>query len=119
MKEFGEKKISIVLNMVTGKKHELLPETVEEVTGLHVIGVVPFDIAIVHSLAFGSPVLNYRPDAQASIAFMKLAAAMADVEYKPPSRLDQLFTRIRNFVYNHGLQIPQGKDVEEEFIRGH
>lgn len=116
VKEFGNKKIRIVLNMVSGKRYELLPETVEEVTGIHVIGIVPFDIAIVHSLAFGSPVLSYRPDAQASIAFMKLAATMAGAKYKPPNKLEQLFTRIRNFVYNRGLQIQQGKEVEEEFI---
>ena len=117
LKEFGNKKVSIVLNMATGKKHELLPSTVEEVTGLPVLGTIPFDASVVHSLAFGSPVLSYRPDSRASTKFMQLAANLAGADYKPPSRFDDVFTRIRSLVYNTGLQVQQGKAAAEEFIK--
>jgi cell division ATPase MinD len=118
LREFQSKSMGIVLNMVTGKKHELLSKTVEEASGIKVIGEIPFDNSIVQSLVFGSPVLDYRPESPSSIGFMKLAAGVANVEYAPPSRMEQLFSRVRNFLFNGGLRAQQGREVEGELVKG-
>lgn len=116
VKEIGSRKLSIVLNMTTGKKHELTPETVEKLTGIPVIGCIPLDKSVVQSMVFGSPVLSYSPGSAASIEFMRIAARLADVEYRGPSMVDKFFARLRSLVFNNGLRMQQGEEASEEFI---
>jgi len=112
----GTKNLSIVLNMVTGMKHEVLGSNIERVSGMPVIGEIPFDKNVIYSLVSRVPVINYKPSSLASIGIMQLAARLTKNEYKPPTKLKihNLFARIKNSVLAEKIRTP--KPIEQ--VRG-
>jgi septum site-determining protein MinD len=107
IKQLGRKKVGLVLNMVTGRSHELSGRTIESVLDIPVVGSIPFEAGMTKSIAAGTPIVEAEPSAAASVSFMKLAASLTGEEYKPPSRIDMLFGRIRSRL----LELPGGGDV--------
>ena len=96
----GAHNLSVVLNMVNYRGNELLKESVQEMTGLPVIGEIPFDQSVVDSLALKTPVFSNNPNSFASIGIMKVAAALTNTDYKEPNKLKlkKLFSRMRSMV---------------------
>ena len=96
----GGRNISVVLNMVTYGSNELLPKAVSEMTGLPVIGEVPFDRNILDSLVLKTPVLINKPDSLASLGVKKIAAFLTDSPYQEPNKMKfvRLLAKIRNIV---------------------
>jgi septum site-determining protein MinD len=96
--QLGIKPLGIVLNMVRNDPHELTKSQVEELARLPVVAKIPFDINIQRSLAVGIPPINYKPNSEASIATMKLAAELIGQSYTPHkgifSRIYEFFKRI-------------------------
>ncbi len=90
--EFGKPVDGIILNMVRKKRFELKAKEVEELTGIKVIGEIPFDNKIQESLALGQPTLKLFPYSKASISLMKIASRLTGIPYSPPKRL--FFKRI-------------------------
>lgn len=82
--EMKVKVIGIVLNKTTGKKFDLTRAEVAELTGLPVIGSIPFKLEVVESLANKTPVVSYKPDSAASVEVFKLAAMLTNEQYAPP-----------------------------------
>ncbi len=94
-KEFGAKHIGLVLNMVTGESYELAKRDAEELTGLDVVSVIPFDKNIQRSLAANAITVQRFPSSKSSVAFKKLAAFIVNEEYK-----ETFIEKIRNmFVF--------------------
>ncbi len=90
IKELAFKKkhayVGIVLNMVRGKKWEVKVEHIERVTGLPVIQIIPFDKAVLKSLAKTLPVVVAYPHSKAGKAFRGLASKLSGepmVSYTP------------------------------------
>lgn len=88
------KPLGIVLNMVREDPHELTVSQIEELTKLPVISKIPYDINVQRSLAAGTPILTYKPNSEASIAIMKLAAELIGQAYVPRK---SIFSRIYEF----------------------
>jgi septum site-determining protein MinD len=79
----GLKSLGIILNMVKGLPHELKKKEVERLTGIEVMGEVPYDEAINYALSVGKPLLDFYSSAPSSLAFKMLAAKITGVEYVP------------------------------------
>lgn len=121
IKQLGHKKVGIVLNMVTGKGHELRERTVEAALDMPVLGVIPFDTGVPRSIVTGAPIVGAEPDAAASVGFMRLAASLSGEEYKAPSRLGAFVTRLKAGLLElsgaGGIAVPQTKEyVEKEMF---
>lgn len=117
LKHLGRKKVGVILNMASGKKHELYNQTVEKLTGVPVVGRVPFDMNMVYSLVMGDPILKYDSFSDASIGFMDMASRLSDTPYKPPSRLKRTihkFTRV--FVNNRIRMMQNEEDLQTEIF---
>lgn len=98
----GGKILSVVLNMVTYGSNELVSKSVEEMTGLPVLGEIPFDRNVVNSMAFKTPVVANNPNAFASSAIIKIASALTNSDYKEPNRfrLVKFLARLRNVIFS-------------------
>ncbi len=98
----GGHNLSVVLNMVNYSSNELLSKSVEEMTGLPVIGEIPFDRNVINSMAFKTPVVVNNPNSFASTSIMKIAAALTNNEYEEPNKfkLVKLFAKLRNLIFS-------------------
>lgn len=83
-KKLGKNQVGIVVNLVKRKLHELTVDEIEDYTKLPVLAAIPYDVNVEKGLSFGKTVLEFKPYSKASIEFMKLAAKIANVEWKPP-----------------------------------
>ncbi|MBI2542730.1 MAG: P-loop NTPase [Candidatus Aenigmarchaeota archaeon] len=117
--QLGEKKMGLVLNMVTHDTHELKSEVIEEITGVPVMGEIFYDKNVVHSMVMRAPILQYRPKSMASVGFMKMAALLSEVNYETPMRmkLHKLLRTIRNVVVPSPVIMPQStEEVKKDFL---
>ena len=85
--ELNVEPLGIILNMVKKSSHELTKDEIESLTGLPVIGIIPYDKNIEKSLAGGIPPLLNNPYSPSSIEFMKIAANLVNETYNPPSTI--------------------------------
>ncbi|MBU5688485.1 MAG: cell division ATPase MinD [Candidatus Aenigmatarchaeota archaeon] len=70
-----------VVNMNMKDSIEL--EDIEDVLGVNIIGVIPFDKDIKKSLSLRQPLLSFNPYSPASIEIKKIAAKIINEEFKP------------------------------------
>ncbi len=78
----GHKNFSMVFNMVRGKDYELTAEKAEELFGMPVLGVVPFDQNIMDSTAEGVPIMWYKPKSPSCKSFLYIAMELAGIDYR-------------------------------------
>lgn len=78
----GHKNLSMVFNMVRGKDHELTVEKAEELFGMPVLGVIPFDQNIMDSTAEGVPIMWYKPKAPSCKSFLYIAMELAEIDFR-------------------------------------
>ena len=71
----------IVLNKVRQKSYELSPKEIEKALRVQVLQTIPFDTAIIKSIAQRKPVVLYKPRSQASLAYKKLVANLIEEKY--------------------------------------
>jgi len=117
LKSLGRKKVGIVLNMSSEKRYELFGHTVEKLTGVPVVGSVPFDKNMVYSLTIGSPIVEYDPISDASIGFMQLASRLSGATYDPPSRIRRTVHRFASTLKNSRINMMQKEeDLESELF---
>jgi len=116
-KGFGEKNMSITVNMVNYGKNELTSKSIEKISGMDVLGEIPFDRSIVNSLVLKMPVIEYRPNSLASISFMKLASLLVGKEYETPIkfRLHKFAKKIKSLIFSEITMPQETEEVKEEF----
>ena len=115
----GGKNLHMVLNMVTGEKHELNYKTIADVVEIPILGQIPHDKSVLHSLVFRSPVVSYKPNSIAGISFMELAASLIHKEFKAPIKLKlyRMFNKLRNSITPGGFSLPTSpEDIKEEVM---
>lgn len=115
----GAKNVNLVLNMTTDGTHEINSKTIMEVTGMPVIGKIPFDKNVHYSLVLKSPVINYRPSSDASVGFMQLASNLVGQPYRLPAkfRLKNAITKFKNYMLPQKAPMPQSaKEVERDIF---
>lgn len=119
LKQFGEKKMSVLLNMVTYGTHELKKNVVEELTGLPVLGEIPHDKNIMQSLIMRYPLLEYKPDSMSGINFMRIASLLAEKDYEIPMKVKwhKLFTTVRNAIIPNNIRMTDNpEDARKELL---
>jgi MinD-like ATPase involved in chromosome partitioning or flagellar assembly len=72
--------LGIVLNMVKRKPYELDKRSIEAITGIEVIGSVPYDENVEYSLSLGKPFIEAFPNTKASIAIKRITNELFGVE---------------------------------------
>jgi len=119
LKQFGEKKMSVLLNMVTYGTHELKKNVIEELTGLPVLGEIPYDNNIVQSLVMRYPLLEYKPGSLSSINFMRIASLLTEKDYEIPMKVKwhKWFTTLRNVLLPNNIRMSdKAEDVKKELL---
>lgn len=119
LKQFGEKKISILLNMVTYGTHELKKDVIEEVTGLPVVGEIPHDKNVMQSMILRYPSLEYKPDSLSSINFMRIASLMTEKDYEIPMKVKwhRMMMNVRNFVMPNPIKMSTDpEEIKKELL---
>jgi len=66
--------IGVVMNRVRGESYEINEDDVKAMSGVNVIGKIPYDKKVLESLGKKKPVVIEYPTSKASIAFINLAA---------------------------------------------
>ena len=115
----GGKNLHMILNMVTGEKHELNYKTIADVVDIPLIGQIPHDKSVLHSLVFKSPVVSYRPNSIAGISFMQLASTLTNREFKAPMgfKLYKVLNKLKNSIMPGGFSLPTSpEDIKEELM---
>ncbi|MCX6815488.1 MAG: P-loop NTPase [Candidatus Aenigmarchaeota archaeon] len=80
--QMGTKISGVVINRVTGRKHEMKTEDVMSMLGEYEpLGIIPEDINVQKSIASRVPVVHYSPRSPASKELNKLAARMTGTKY--------------------------------------
>ncbi|MBU4069453.1 MAG: AAA family ATPase [Nanoarchaeota archaeon] len=80
----------LILNKVHKKDFELSLDEIEKTTEIPVMAVIPHDLNILKSLSKFTPCVGFKPKAESSIEYKKLAAVLIGEKYKP--------FNLRNFV---------------------
>jgi len=114
----GDKSLNMILNMVTGERHELHYKTIADVVNIPILGQIPYDKSVLHSLVFKSPVVSYKPKSFASIGFMQLAATLTNKEFKVPLnfRLHKILNKVKNSILPSSFSLPTSPDEIKEDI---
>jgi septum site-determining protein MinD len=78
----GKKVFGIIVNRVEGMDYEMDPRNIEIFLGEKIIGIIPEDKNVGHSLKYRSPVVYSAPSSPASVAFKKTAAILIGQKYE-------------------------------------
>lgn len=119
LKQFGEKKMSILLNMVTYGTHEMKKKVVEELTQLPVIGEIPYDSKVTESMVMRNPLMEYKPDSLSGVSFMRIASLLAEKDYETPMKVKwhRFFKSVKNFVAPGSIRMSsKAEDVRKELL---
>ncbi|MBI4163177.1 MAG: P-loop NTPase [Candidatus Aenigmarchaeota archaeon] len=84
--QLGAKTTGIIVNRVSGGKHEMKMREIENMLGRSVMGVIPEDSAVHRSIAYRTPVIHYAPRSNAAKAIRQIAADIAGVRLKEEQR---------------------------------
>ncbi len=119
LKQFGDKKMSVLLNMVTYGTHEMKKKVVEELTQLPVIGEIPYDNKVTESMVMRNPLMDYKPDSLSGVNFMKIASLLAEKDYETPMKVKwhRFFKNVKNFVAPSSIKMSsKSEDVRKELL---
>lgn len=95
VKELGEKKVELVLNMVRKSKFELSQREATKITKIPIIGSVVFDMNIMNSVAVRKPLMKYKPHSKSALNYTEIAANILGIKYKK-SASKKLFVLIES-----------------------
>ncbi|MEA3414359.1 MAG: cell division ATPase MinD [Nanoarchaeota archaeon] len=84
----------VIVNRVKKNKMELEPATVKDMLEVPVLGMVPEDIVMQHSLRLKNAVVHTHPKSKPSRAYKEIAAKLVDVYYDSDKDKENLFQRI-------------------------
>lgn len=93
--ENGTKVLGVIVNRVSGHKHELSNKEISSMLDTPIIATIPEDLSIPESIAMKTPVVHYKPNSQASKEFKKLAAKVLGerfIERKEKNWFERLFS---------------------------
>ncbi len=91
--DLGKEVRGVVITRVRGIKTEMSIENIRDMLDLPVLGVVPEDRNIQSALVGKDAITNSHPNSKASVAYRKIAAKIANMDYKEPSRFMRMFSR--------------------------
>ncbi len=89
--ELGKKVRGVIVTRVSGNQHEMSIGNVKEMLDLPVLGVVPEDKKVLASLRHKDAVIHMYPYTKSALAYKKIAAKIAGVNYKDPGFWKKMF----------------------------
>ena len=95
IKELGNKKVHLVLNMVRKTKYEFSQREVARMTKLPVLGSILFDTNIMNTVALRKPLMKYKPHSKSALNYTEIAANILGIKYKK-SAAKKLFVMIES-----------------------
>lgn len=104
-KQRGTPISGLVLNKVHKKDFELALENIEEIAGIPVMAVIPYDTNVLRALSELIPSTHHKPHSEGSIEYKKLAATLAGKKYRQISIKD-LFRRL----------VPRKQEINRELF---
>lgn len=84
----------IIINKFYGKDFEISLGSIEETLDIPVLAVIPYDKNFLRALSKMQPFVTYKPKAEGSIEFKKLAAAITGEKYTK-TRIRDLFRKMK------------------------
>jgi len=91
--EMGKEVKGVIITRVRGDKNEMSIANIKDMLDTQIIGVVPEDRNVSASLKQKDAVFHNYPKSKASRAYRKIAAKIANVDYKEPSLFARVFSR--------------------------
>lgn len=88
----GTKVIGVIVNQLSHKIPHLTNKSIESILEKKVIGEIPDDPHIYHSLKLRHPVVYSHPDSPSSVDFKKLAAFLLGENYQSPVKRESTVT---------------------------
>jgi septum site-determining protein MinD len=82
--ELGRKVKGVIVTRVSGNIHEMSISNIKEMLDLPVLGVVPEDKKVLASLRHKDAVIHMFPYTKSALAYKRIAAKIAGVNYKEP-----------------------------------
>jgi septum site-determining protein MinD len=89
--ELGKKVRGVIVTRVSGNQHEMSISNVKEMLDLPILGVVPEDKKVLASLRHKDAVIHMFPYTKSALAYKKIAAKLAGVNYREPSIWKKMF----------------------------
>ncbi len=105
----NKKIVGIVLNKVNPRKHQMTEEEVELIVEIPIISIIPEDDDITDAIAYNSPVVTYKPEAESSIELKRLASKLVGEPFKEPPKktiIDQIMSLLPKKVTVPKMSIP-------------
>ncbi|MBI5060869.1 MAG: P-loop NTPase [Candidatus Aenigmarchaeota archaeon] len=94
--QVGTKVLGVVINRVTGKKHEMSMRQVQQMLDMDVLAVIPEDSAIQEGISKRTPVVHHKPNAPSSREIKMLASRLVGHYYEEKKPFyERLFSFLR------------------------
>jgi septum site-determining protein MinD len=91
IEQMGKKIRGVIITRVRGSKHEMPIENIREMLELPILGVVPEDENMQAALVMKDAIIHTHPRSKASLAYKRIAAKLAGINYKEKSWFSNLF----------------------------
>ncbi len=91
--ELGKHVLGVVVTRVRGSRTEMPLGNIQEMLDLPILAVIPEDKNMQYALAQKDALFHVRPSSKAALAYKKLAAKIAGVNYNEPSLFARMFAR--------------------------
>lgn len=93
--ELGKEIMGVIVTRVQGNKNEMALANVRDMLDLPIIGVIPEDKNVQASMRNKDALLHVYPYTKATRAYKRIAARLAEVEYKEPGVFRRVFSSNR------------------------
>ncbi len=89
------KVLGVVVNRVSGRKHEMSIPEISSMLDMEVLVVIPEDASVPEGISMRTPVVHHRPNAPSSREMQRLAARLVGRYYEPER---PLYERLLSFL---------------------
>ncbi|MEK6894488.1 MAG: cell division ATPase MinD [Nanoarchaeota archaeon] len=89
--ELGKKIRGVIVTRVSGNQHEMSITNIKEMLDMPILGVVPEDKKVLASLRHKDAVIHMYPYTKSALAYKRIAAKIAGVNYKDPGFWKKMF----------------------------
>ncbi len=91
--ELGKEVLGVIVTRASGLRDEMPIENIREMLDLPILGVVPEDKNVRSALRQKDALFHTHPRSKASLAYKRIAAKIAGINYKEPSLFARMFSR--------------------------
>jgi len=93
IEQLGKSVRGVIITRIRSNKTEMPIANVQDMLELPIMGIIPEDRKVQAALTTKDALIHSFPNSNASIAYKKIAAKIAGIDYKEPSFLTKLFNK--------------------------